>query len=94
MVLLCLTIEMDITRFATHLQLHFFAVVILSCFNQSLLQIFPHKNRSFSHYQGGAGALSILEHENKLIQKISFSSLLIKKNGDKGYPYQTVASRD
>ena len=51
MVLLCLMSDVDITRFANSLQLHF-AVFVLSCFNQSLLQIF-WKDRIFAHYQVG-----------------------------------------
>ena len=38
--LLYLTTEVDISWFATYLQLHFFPVVMLSCCNQSSLQIF------------------------------------------------------
>ena len=40
MVMLFLTTEVYIHCFATYLQLHFYAAVILSCCNQILLQIF------------------------------------------------------
>ena len=47
-----LTKEIDMTRFETSLQLHFFHVVVVYCCNQRLLQVFL-KGEIFSHYQGG-----------------------------------------
>ena len=40
MVLLCLTVEAEINHFVNTLKINFFAAVILSCCNQSLLQVF------------------------------------------------------
>ena len=93
MVLLCLKTEMHITYFATSLQLHFFAVVILSYCNQILLNISPCKNRISSHYQGGVGALSLLEC-NKHYSRLYSADHFLTKKGDKGSPLQMGAARD
>ena len=80
MVFLCLTTEAYIHCMENFLQLNFYAAVILSCCNKSLLHIF-------------IGCLIAIRVTQTPIQRISCSSL-VTKNGDFGSPLQTNAAND
>ena len=79
-VLLCLTKEVYNNYFATSLKLHFYAAVVLSCCNHSLLQIV-------------LGALLILECNTHQFRQYH-EDFCWQENGDGFSPLQTNAAND